>query len=151
MPAASRACQRHALAGRASAGARRTPDRPDSSRLGTAQPDVILQKHPAARPSQRSLLRLVEARAVRGNRHPAPEPQDALQVSPPGRIPRTVQSFVIGSKKITALPARQLTKNPLRVQRILMMLNRLGNHAVMVRRAASELTSQRPRANNDPG
>jgi len=39
-------------------------------------------------------LRLVEAGPVRGDHHPAPEPQDAPQLPPSGRIPRTVQGYL---------------------------------------------------------
>src|SRR5689334_19261174 len=61
----------------------------DLSRLGAAQPDVVLQEHSAASPGQRHLLRLVEAGPVHGDHHPAPEPQDAPQIPPSGRASRT--------------------------------------------------------------
>src|SRR5580704_222186 len=54
---------------RLSAGGRWAPGTAGSSRLGTAQQDVILQEHPAASPRQRCLLRLVEAGPVRGDYH----------------------------------------------------------------------------------
>jgi hypothetical protein len=143
-PAASLACRMPALEGRPSAGARWTPGTAGSSHSGSAQPDVILQEHPAASPSQRCLLRLVETRPVRGDHHPAPEPQDAPQMPPPGRISRTVQGFPVGSEKVRALPFRQFPQDPLRIQRILHMFSWLGAHGAMVRPDARRMPQPQP-------
>jgi len=67
--------------------------------------------------------------------------QDAPQVPPPGRISSTVQGLTVGSKEVCALPARQLPQDPLRVQRVLVMLNGLGGHAVIVRSGTERMPS----------
>ncbi len=38
---------------------------------------------------------------------------------PSGRISRTVQGFPVGGEEVRALPVRQFSEDPLRVQRIL--------------------------------
>src|ERR1035437_2284254 len=81
----------------------------------------------------RSLLRLVEAGPVRGDHQPAPEPQDTPQMPPSGRISRTVQGFPVSGKEVRALPVGQFRQDPLRVQRVLVMLSGLGAHSVIVR------------------
>ena len=137
---------------RVSAGAHRTPGAAGSSRLGATQPDVVLQEHPAPGPGQRCLLRLVEAWPVRGDHHSAPEPQDAPQMSPSGRISRTVQGVQVGGEEVCAFSVGQFHEDPLRVQRVLVMLSGPGAHGVMVRAGADRvpLAVSAPTAAKDP-
>src|ERR1039457_2166936 len=71
-------------------------------------------------------------------RRAALRPIRPAQMSPSGRISRTVQGFPVGGEEVRALPVGQFPEDPLRVQRILRTFSGLGAHGVMVRPGAGD-------------
>ena len=57
-------------------------------------------------------------------------------MSSPGRISRTVQCGPVFGEEVRAFPVGQFLEDPLRVQRVLVILSGLGAHGVIVRAGA---------------
>src|SRR5258708_17408613 len=90
-----------------------------SSRGGGGPPEGVLQQHAAADRATRGLQRLPVARILGSSGVVSPQPQDAPQLLPPGRVTGSVNRLAVLRQEVRPLVLRQLVQNPLRVQRIL--------------------------------